>query len=190
MRGSHTSRHCCRTRELEQVISVFHIYSGDFARAEEAAEASSRERPGNLYTLATRSYISLLLGDLEIAEQRLATAAKPLQDEPLMVSYEGMLHASHHRPDVALERVRRALESPGSFGHTHHTHHNIACIHALLGETEKAMAWLERSVDGGFPCWPFFRIDPHLENLREKPAFTRLVTDLERTYSALKIQRL
>jgi hypothetical protein len=50
--------------------------------------------------------------------------------------------------------------------------------------------WLERSVDTGFLCWPFFRIDPHLENLREEPAFTRLVADLERTYTALKIQRV
>ena len=34
-----------RTGNLE----YFHIYSGDFARGEEAAEAWFRERPGNLY---------------------------------------------------------------------------------------------------------------------------------------------
>jgi hypothetical protein len=38
--------------------------------------------------------------------------------------------------------------------------------------------------------WPFFRIDPHLENLREEPACTRLVADIEQTYGALKIQRV
>jgi hypothetical protein len=52
------------------------------------------------------------------------------------------------------------------------------------------MAWLERSVDSGFPCWPFFRIDPHLDSLREVPAFRRLVADLEHTYTALEIRRL
>ena len=52
------------------------------------------------------------------------------------------------------------------------------------------MAWLERSVDTGFACWPFFRLDPYLESLREEPAFKRLVADLEQTYTALKIQRL
>jgi hypothetical protein len=25
----------------------------------------------------------------------------------------------------------------------------------LLGQTEKALAWLERSVDTGWACWPF-----------------------------------
>jgi hypothetical protein len=63
-------------------------------------------------------------------------------------------------------------------------------VHAVLGETNKARAWLERSVDNGFPCWPFFRVDPHLDNLREEPTFKRLVAELEQTYNALPIQRL
>ena len=40
---------------------------------------------------------------------------------------------------------------------------------AVLGETDKAMAWLESSVNTGFACWPFFQVDPHLESLRERP---------------------
>jgi hypothetical protein len=86
--------------------------------------------------------------------------------------------------------VRKALDFPITVGHAHHTYYQVACVHAVLGETEKAMAWLERSVDTGNPCWPFFRLDPHLENLRHEPAFIRLVADLENKYSAIKIQRL
>ena len=52
------------------------------------------------------------------------------------------------------------------------------------------MAWLERSVDTGFPCWPFFLVDPHLESLREQPEFKRLIADLEHKYTAIKIHRL
>jgi len=59
----------------------------------------------------------------------------------------------------------------------------------VLGEIEKAMAWLERSVETGNPCWPFFLADPHLENLRREPRFQRLVAGLERQYTALKISR-
>ncbi len=175
-----------RTGNLE----YFHIYSGDFARAEEAAEAWFRERPGSVYACSTRVLIALLRGDLGLAEERLATALKQPPYEPMLVTSQGILHARRGRTDLALECVRKALESPRSFGHTHHTYYNIACVYAVLGDTDKAMAWLERSVDTGFPCWPFFRIDPHLESLREEPAFTRLVADLEQTYTALKIQRL
>jgi hypothetical protein len=52
------------------------------------------------------------------------------------------------------------------------------------------MAWLQRSVAGGWACWPFFRIDPFLENLREEREFTRLMAELEQTYSKFEITRL
>jgi serine/threonine protein kinase len=47
------------------------------------------------------------------------------------------------------------VDFPLSFGHAHHTYYQIACVYAVLGETGKAMAWLERSVESGFGCWPF-----------------------------------
>ena len=55
--------------------------------------------------------------------------------------------------------------------------------------TRRWRGWNAASTPG-FACWPFFRLDPYLENLREEPAFKRLVADLEQTYSALEIQRL
>jgi TolB-like protein/Flp pilus assembly protein TadD/predicted Ser/Thr protein kinase len=175
-----------RTSNLE----YFYIYSGDFARAEVAVEAWFQERPGSFYAVMTRILPPLLSGDLELAEQRLAVALKQAPDEPLIVSLQGMLYARRRQTDLALQSVRKALDSPRSLGHTHHTHYNIACVYAVLGETEKAMAWLERSVDTGFACWPFFRVDPFLESLREEPAFKRLVADLEETYTSLEINTL
>ena len=175
-----------RTGNLEWL----YIYSGDFARAEEAAEAWFRERPGNIYAVATRIVPPLLIGDLELAEQRLSTALKQLPEESWFITFQGMLHARRGQVDSALECVRRSLDSPPSFGHTHHTYYNVACIYSVLGETSKAMAWLERSADTGFACWPFFRIDPFLESLREEPMFKRLVADLEETYTSLEIHRL
>jgi tetratricopeptide (TPR) repeat protein len=175
-----------RTTNLEWI----YIFSGDFARAEEAVEAWFRERPENLIALYARILPPLLSGDLGLAERRLATALKQAPGEPLILSLQGMLHARRHQTGLALECVRSALDSPRSFGHTHHTYYQIACVYAVLGKTDTAMAWLERSVDTGFACWPFFRLDTYLENLREEPAFKRLVAYLEETYTALEIQRL
>jgi hypothetical protein len=59
-----------------------------------------------------------------------------------------------------------------SFGHAHHTYHHVACIYSELGETEKAIGWLEKSIDSGNPCWAFFRIDPYLENCAGNPDFS------------------
>jgi tetratricopeptide (TPR) repeat protein len=170
-------------------LEFIYLYSGDFRRAEEAGEAWIRDRPGAKYALFFHPQPPLLSGDLDQAEQRLAIALQHLPDEPLITSLQGILYARRNQTGLALECVRRALDLPRSFGHTHHTYYQIACVYAVLGETDKAMAWLERSVDTGFACWPFFKIDPHLEPLREKVEFKRLVADLEYKYTALKIQK-
>ena len=175
-----------RTGNLEW----YYIFSGDFDRAEETAEEWFRERPGSRYAVATRVVPPLLAGNLDLAEERLAVALDQAPAEPWFMSFEGMLHARRGREDKALASIRRALDSPNSFGHAHHTWYGIACVHAVLGDTVTAMAWLERSVHTGFACWPFFRIDPFLENLRGFPAFERLTADLEQTYAGLPIQRL
>jgi len=170
-------------------LEFIYLYSGDFTRAEEAGAAWIRDRPGAKYALFFHPQPPLHSGDLDLAEQRLAIALQHLPDEPLFTSLQGMLHARRNQSDAALECVRRALDLPRSFGHTHHTYYQIACVYAVLGDTDKAMAWLERSVDTGFACWPFFKMDPHLESLREKAEFKRLVADLEYKYTALKIRK-
>lgn len=175
-----------RTGNLEW----FYLMSGDYARAEETTGAWLRDRPASIYARISHALPALFTGDLDLADERLATASKHHPDEPLIVSLQGILFARRDQPDLALECVRKALDSPRSFGHMHHTYHYIAGVHAVLGDTEKALAWLERSVDTGWACWPFFRIDPHLENLREVPAFKRLIADLEQTYTAIEIDRL
>ena len=168
----------------------FYLWGGDFAAAEKAGEAWIREKPNAALALWFHPQPPLMTGDLDLAERRLAAAEQQLADEPLIVSLRGILHARRNQTDSALECVRNALDAPRSNGHTHHTYYQIACVYAVLRKTDKAMAWLERSVDTGFPCWPFFKLDPHLENLRQEPEFQRLVADLEQKYTALEIRRL
>jgi DNA-binding winged helix-turn-helix (wHTH) protein/tetratricopeptide (TPR) repeat protein len=177
-----------KTRSLN--LYMFYLYSGDFARLEEAAEAYIREGPGAAYALQVHALSPLYCGHLDLAERRLAAALKQLPDEPLIISLQGILHAQLNQTGPALECVRRAIDSPRSFGHTHHIYYQIACVCAVLGETQKGMAWLERTADTGFPCWPFFKLDPHLINLRGMSAFKDLVADLEHKYAAIRISRL
>jgi TolB-like protein/predicted Ser/Thr protein kinase len=167
----------------------FYLLSGDFARLEVEATCL-RERHMTKYDLHGYTLAPLYTGDLDLAEERLSFALKELPGEPLIVSCHGMLHARRKRTDLALQCARQASDSQFSFGHTHHTYYQIACIHGALGDTDKTMAWLERAAANGYPCWPFFRIDPYLECLRDLPAFKGLTADLERKYRGLRIQRL
>ena len=167
-----------------------HACNGDFARAVEVAEAGLKQAPDNRYFLNLSAYFSLLAGDLARAEERVAEGLRLWPEEPLLVGSQGMLHVRRGENALALECVRRALASRRSFGHTHHVHNQIADIYAAVGEADKAMGWLERTADTGFPCWPFFLADPFLESLKDKVEFKRLIDVLRRTYTALKIQRL
>jgi TolB-like protein/Tfp pilus assembly protein PilF len=167
-----------------------HACEGNFARALEIAEAGLKQAPDNLNFLGLSSYLSVLAGDLDQAEQRLADGLRLRTNEPLLIASQGLLHARRGESAVAQECVRRALDSPRSFAHTHHVHYQIAGIYATVGETDKAMGWLQRTADTGFPCWPFFLADPSLESLRDQVEFKRLIDDLRHTYTSLKIQRL
>jgi TolB-like protein/Tfp pilus assembly protein PilF len=171
-------------------LECISICCGDFLRAEELGEAWVREAPGNRMALWYHAQPPLLLGRLDVAATRLSAALTLYPDEPLILSLQGDLHACRRERESALAFVRRALEAPHSFGHTHHTFEQIAWAYSMLGETDKALAWLQRSIDSGNPCWPFFRIHPHLESVRCEPRFDQLMADLERKYKALPIRRL
>jgi tetratricopeptide (TPR) repeat protein len=175
-----------RTYNLEFI----YMYSGDFARAEECGEAWVKEAPGNHIALWFHPQPPLMMGNLDLAARRLGVALKQYPEEPLIVSLQGMLHARRQESGPACECARKALDCAASFTHTHHTYEQIAAIYAVLGETDKALAWLERSVDTGNPCWPFFRVHPFLESLRGAPRFQQLMDGLERRYTALEIRRL
>ena len=182
-REAHEQAQRCNPKARSGNLEFILLYSGDLARAEDAGQVWLMERPGAKYALFFAPQPPLLRGDLDVAEQRLAMALEQFPDEPLISSLQGMVHARRNQAGPALACVSRALELPRSFGHTHHTYYQIACVHAVLGDAVKAMAWLERSVDTGFACWPFFLVDPHLGNLRDEPEFKRLVADLERKYA-------
>jgi serine/threonine protein kinase/tetratricopeptide (TPR) repeat protein len=171
-------------------LEFISICTGDFSRAEELGEIWVREAQGNRFALWFHPQPPLMTGDLDLAEKRLHVAVKEYADEPLIVSLQGMLHACRKQPVLALQCVRKALDLPISFGHAHHTYEQIACVYAMLGETEKALAWLQRSIDTGNPCWPFFKIHPHLDNLRRESRFQDLMAALEQKYTALQIRRL
>jgi tetratricopeptide (TPR) repeat protein len=186
--GNRSSNHAAPSFS-RYVMAFLCLYRGDFAAAREAGEALFREAPGITNSLFCSVHSLLLIGDLGAAADRLTFALETYPDEPLFISLQGMLHARQNQAGAAMECVRKALDFPFSLAHAHHTFHHLACIYAVLGDIEKAMAWLEKSVDAGFPCWPFFQVDPSLENLRGEPGFQRLIADLERKYTALEISR-
>lgn len=51
----------------------------------------------------------------------------------------------------------------------------IAQAYAVLGDKRSALRVLQRSVGGGFFCYPYFESDPLLAGIRREPAFAEIV---------------
>lgn len=162
-----------------------YLWEGDFPEAGREIEAWLKDSPGHIYPVYYRPLPALLSGDLDRAAMLVCEALERYPDEPLVIALQGLVHAFRKEHEPALDCVRRACAIARSFGHSHHTYYQIAGIHSLLGQTAEAMAWLERSVNTGFPCWPFFQIDPALKNLRPVPEFQGLVKTLEGKFKGI-----
>jgi DNA-binding winged helix-turn-helix (wHTH) protein/tetratricopeptide (TPR) repeat protein len=163
------------------VVQV-HIWKVDYEPAHRQIEIWRAESPGNKYAIYFAAQLALMTGDFAEAECLLEEASRLVPNEPLTVSLHGVLHALTGNPEAAMDCVTRSCSNPKTFGHAHHSYYQIACTLALMGRRETAFEWLERSVNTGFACWPFFLKDPCIENLRTLPEFELLVSALQARY--------
>jgi DNA-binding winged helix-turn-helix (wHTH) protein len=163
------------------IVQVY-LWSGEYQLAHDELERWRKENQTAKYAIHYALQLAVLTGRWKQAQQLLDTAASLMPDEPLIISVQGVVHAALGKSEQALRCMNRACTNPKSFGHAHHTYYQIAAILSLLDRTEAGFEWLERSVDTGFACWPFFLQDPGLENLRRHPQFDLLVSSLQARY--------
>ncbi|HLK52580.1 MAG TPA: tetratricopeptide repeat protein, partial [Candidatus Angelobacter sp.] len=171
-------------KTVSHSITQVYLWGGEHELAREGLERWRAENPASKYALHFSLQLAILSGKWKEAQLLLneADAGKVMHDEPLMTSLQGVMHAATGKPEQALKCMNRACANPKSFGHSHHTYYQIACILSLLNKLDLGFEWLERSVDTGFACWPFFLKDPCLKNLRHHPQFELMVSSLQAKY--------
>ena len=81
-------------------------------------------------------------------------------------------------PGESDRQIALTIRNQKAFGHYHHAQYDVACIHALLGRTDRALEWLHDGAHNGFPCAAFFEQDPLLASIRDEPRFEALMRDL------------
>lgn len=167
---------------VSRSITQAYLWNGEYERARQEVQKWRAENPTNKYAIYFAPQPALLTGDWDEARLLLDEAASLVPDEPMIVALQGVWHAARGEPELALQSMNRACTNPKTFGHAHHTYYQIACILSLLERTDVAFDWLERSVDTGFACWPFFLKDPCLQNLRRHAQFESLVGALQAKY--------
>jgi serine/threonine-protein kinase len=149
-------------------------FAEGLAGTEEAALLGAT--PWNSY----QEVLSLLhLKRLADAAAALERAARQFPEYVLFLPLRGLLAALEGDAPRAREQIELTIRNRKDFGHFHHAQYDIACVEALLDNPEAALDWLGQAARGGFPCVPFYRIDPWLEALRGGPAFEGLLAELE-----------
>ena len=163
-------------------VSQVYLWSGEYDQAREEVRSWRIDDPSNKYALYFALELAIADREWDAARALFNESASLAPEEPMIIALEGVMHASIGNPKQALQCMNRACTNPKSFGHAHHTYYQIACILSLLNRPDAAFEWLERSVDTGFACWPFFLKDACLKNLRRHAQFEILVSSLQSKY--------
>jgi DNA-binding winged helix-turn-helix (wHTH) protein/tetratricopeptide (TPR) repeat protein len=163
------------------VVQVY-LWKHELDLAAREIQAWQSEGLSNKYVIYFAAQHALMSGEWTQAKALLDEAIELTPEDPLIVILSGVYWALIGNTGQALECVTRACSSAKSFGHAHHIFYQIACIFSLLDRREVAFEWLERSVNTGFACWPFFLKDICLQNLRGLPEFDTLVSSLQVKY--------
>lgn len=169
-------------KTISHSIAQVYLWSGEYELALDELEKWRADDPTNKYAIHFALDLAILTGEWEEAKHLLGEAGSLAQEEPMIIALQGVMHASLGESEEALRCISRACTNPKSFGHAHHSYYQIASVLSLLNQPEAAFAWLERSVDTGFACWPFFLKDPCLKNLRRHAQFELLVSSLQAKY--------
>jgi DNA-binding winged helix-turn-helix (wHTH) protein/tetratricopeptide (TPR) repeat protein len=169
-------------KAVSRSIVQVHCWALEYEQVREQVELWRAESPRNIYPIYFGPIPAIMTGDWKEARRLMDEALETVPHDPIIASLEALLHALMGNKQAACDWVARACSNPKSFGHAHHTYHQIACVYAILGQPQAAFEWLERSVTTGFACWPFFLKDPCLANLRGQPEFDLLISSLQSKY--------
>lgn len=116
------------------------------------------------------------LGEEEKAKADLQLLLDSVKDDR---DYRAYAYQRLGRRDEMQQELTALLDSTRSKG----TLYNVACIYALDGKAEKAMAILTEAVDSGYTDALHMMVDEDLTTLRERPDFKALVKRLmEKTH--------
>ncbi len=153
-----------------------------YERAAALFERAAQVRPEDYQALALAANMHEFIGDLdrarELAPEVIDRIKRALdlnpQDSRAMILATGACYLLG-RNDEALEWVARAqVTSPKANG----VMYNSACFYARLGQTEKALDFLEKAVALGSRNKRYFDSDKDLDSLRDHHRFKALMDTL------------
>jgi tetratricopeptide (TPR) repeat protein len=146
------------------------------------------EFPANLYRMTADSLVHL--GRLKEAETVIDEYLKKYASDEggNVTSVKAVILAKEGNQNEAEAVIQQSIDIGQGFGHFHHAAYNIASANAIMNKPDEAMKWLQYAADDGFPCYPYFAIDSHLDNLRKHPRFIAFMSKLKQQWLKYKAE--
>jgi TolB-like protein/tetratricopeptide (TPR) repeat protein len=167
-------------RALAQVAEDL-VMRGEAQRGEEAARAALNVDPD--YSLSKLALLEALIADDKLNEARELIARNYFGEaRHFNLIFGGLLAAQRGRFAEAETLGVQAERAGEGLGPYHHVTYGLAKIYALSGKKDQAVRWLRTTAEEGMPCYPMFRDDPQLKNLRGDPGYDRLLEEMRRDW--------
>ena len=75
--------------------------------------------------------------------------------------------------------------SPGvGLAHFHHAQFNVAMAHAVLGDRDASLRWLEQAARNGMPSYDLFLNDPNMASMRGYAPFEQFMQHQRAAWAA------
>ena len=168
-----------RARELDPLWSLTHALSahveyiaGDYASSLEFARRSVAISPQSWIGYLHLAHAHERMGNPAAALQALQEVEERAAGNSKLLSLRGFILASTNRIDEA-RAVAHALEAIA--GERYMPAYAVALVYAGLGDTERALVWLERAYAERDVHLIFLVVDPKWESCASDPRFQRLL---------------
>lgn len=163
-----------RTVENARILALITLHRGRFTDALDHAEQLARRTDAP----AVQSYIAMsafYLGDIPRGRSILEGLKRGGRPDIRGQAFLAAIEAANHNDQRASEIIRTIEAQPYM---DHHVATSLAGAQAQLGNHDEALRWLRWAAGGGFPCYPWFEVDPLLQPLRNTPAYVAFMREL------------
>ena len=121
-----------------------------------------------------RGWCYLQLGRVDQAIDEFDRAIGVKGRIPNWVAARGCAYGAAGRTEDARAAVKEVLKTKSS-ATRYVSPRDIALVHAWMGETDKALDWIEKAHDERTPWMSFVKVDPIWDPLRNEPRFQAIV---------------
>ncbi|MBD3869171.1 MAG: hypothetical protein IFK94_13700, partial [Acidobacteria bacterium] len=149
-----------------------HFAQGRDRRAARTSNRMLTALPDNLTTLYNRGAFMLMAGGVEPAEALFSTMLERYPDTPEVLHWAAHLELAQQQPERAFALLMAARSLGWSDGDLLY---DLACVHAMKGEKQEALASLGQAIEAGYRNWEWIDQDPDLASLRTDPGYARLM---------------